>query len=112
MQGSTLMDSWVTNRTLDLLEDIKDLLKDQAHDIAQLQNTQIEIIDLLKKSPSETGSSPAMKLLHFLKPIVSSPAGQWSLGILTASYVWNGGDLLTILSSLSKLFGGAGLLTP
>jgi hypothetical protein len=108
-----MVDTWISGRTLDLLEQIKDLLKDQAHDIAQLQNTQIEIIDLLSKtSRSETGSSPAMKLLSFLKPILSSPAGQWSLGILTASYVWNGGDLLTILSSLSKLFGSGAGLTP
>ena len=108
-----MVDTWISGRTLDLLEQIKDLLKDQAHDIAQLQNTQIEIIDLLRKPPpSESGSTPLTKLLSFLKPIVNSPAGQWSLGILTASYVWNGGDLLTILSSLSKLFGSGAGLTP
>jgi hypothetical protein len=108
-----MVDTWISGRTLDLLEQIKDLLKDQAHDIAQLQNTQIEIIDLLRKpSPSESGSTPLLKLLSFLKPIVNSPAGQLSITILTASYVWNGGDLLTLLALVSRLFGSAGLSTP
>ncbi len=112
MRGNT-MDTWIRGRILDLLEEIKDLLKDQQHDLAQLQNAQIELIDRISKaSQSEPGSTPLMKLLSFLKPIVSSPAGQWSIGILTASYVWNGGDLLTILSSLSKLFGSGAGLTP
>jgi hypothetical protein len=106
-------DTWSTGRILDLLDQIKDLLKDQAHDIAQLHNTQLEIIDLLSKaSQSQSGSTPLLKLLSFLKPIANSPAGQWSLGILTAAYVYNGGDLLTILSWVSKLFGVAAPLTP
>ena len=53
--------------------------------------------------PQENAVLPLPKLLLYLRPLLQSGA-QWAAGILAMSYVLKGGDLVTAVETLAKLF--------
>lgn len=92
---------------LDRLADLKDLLKDRGRDMADIKELLLEVKDVLAEIQdlsSESASTPTTKSYGSLLKIAGSPGGQWSMAILAAGYVYNGGDILTLLEKLAKLF--------
>lgn len=71
---------------------------------AQLAHTAM-LRELLRRSRTPAGrdSTPSPKWLPLLKSIGNS-AGQWAGGVLAMAYVLKGGDLITAIQTLLKLF--------
>lgn len=116
MRGVAMTESILSyTATLDRLADLKDLLKDRGRELADITELLTEIRDLTEEIRqmmlATSGAEPtAMTRSNgLLLKIAASPGGQWSMAILAVGYVWNGGNILTLLGVLSKLFTGGAL---
>jgi hypothetical protein len=80
----------------------------QAGLMRTVMSRQASIIDQLKVRHTSPDSSQPQNWKKLLVPIARSAAqagAQWAAGILAISYTLKGGDLLTALETLAKLFG-------